>query len=347
MRPLSGAAVVAAIACPWYVLVSVRTEGVWLEQFLAKSNWGAFVGSLQGHGGPIFYYLPATMIGFFPWSVFLVPSVVELVRRIRKGHPQRTAYVLAACWLGVYYVFWSICGTKLPHYVLPVYPLLAILTAAFLDDWMTQPVAADRRRLRTALGVVILVGVGVMVAIPIVASIYVPGEELLGLVGLILVAGGALGLVLAERGHRRPAAAAFAVTCVVFVTSIFGFAALRVDRHQFARPLLDEVRQHSDGHAELAGFRYIRESLVFYAGEPIALCSTAEQLRRFLDESERPYVVTVDDYESAIEEAFPGQLAVVARRDRFLRSGEVVVLTRRADPAVPQVAGRMPGESPR
>jgi 4-amino-4-deoxy-L-arabinose transferase-like glycosyltransferase len=347
MRPLTGAAVVLAVALPWYVMVGVRTDGQWLADFFGIANWGAFAGSRQGHGGPIWYYMPATMIGFFPWSVLLLPSLVELVRRIRGGHPCRPAYVLAACWLGVYYVFWSICGTKLPHYVLPAFPVLALLVGSLVHDWIAQPAAADRRRFRTALGIVIVVGVGMAVALPIVASIYVPGEELLGLVGAVLLIGGGTAFYLAECQRRLPAAVVFAATCVLFVTAIFGVAAVRVDRHQFARPLLADVHSQCPGNPQLASFRFIRESLVYYAGEPVTLCNSPEELRAFLDRSDCPYVMTVDEQEEAIRRLFPGELTVVARRPRFLHEGEVVVLARRPGSNVPRTAGTMTGGTTR
>ena len=46
--------------------------------------------------------------------------------------------MLASCWFGVWFVFWSICKTKLPHYLLPAYPALALLTACFIDRWQTE-----------------------------------------------------------------------------------------------------------------------------------------------------------------------------------------------------------------
>ena len=44
--------------------------------------------------------------------------------------------MLALCWFGMWFVFWSICKTKLPHYLLPAYPALALLTACFIDRWL-------------------------------------------------------------------------------------------------------------------------------------------------------------------------------------------------------------------
>ena len=345
MRPVTAVVVVTAVALPWYVLVGIRTDGVWLEQFFAKYNLRPFTQPILGHSGPFWYYVPAILIGFFPWSVFMGPTLIEMVRRVRG--PWRVGYLLMASWVGVWFVFWSVCSTKLPHYVLPAYPALAVLTASFLHGWITQPAPVHRRWLRTALGIVIFVGFALALAFPVAAAIFVPGEGVLGLVGLVLVVGGGVCLYEAEHGRPRRAVALFALTCVAFVTAVFGFAALRIDRYQYARPLVAEVRRHSPAEPQLAGFRFIRESVVFYAGRPVAYCNDGDQLRRFLDRSEHPYVFTVDEHEAELEKQFPGEFCVLARRPRFLRSGEVVVLTRRTVSNVPQTAGRMTVETTR
>ena len=92
MRPLTAMVVVAAVALPWYVWVGVRTDGEWLRQVLPRFNlrpfkqpilssrrrqlvrtarWPYSLRSLY-----YFYHIPAILVGFFPWSVFLGPTLV-------------------------------------------------------------------------------------------------------------------------------------------------------------------------------------------------------------------------------------------------------------------------------
>jgi hypothetical protein len=134
---------------------------------------------------------------------------------------------------------------------------------------------------------------------------------------------------------------------VTFLTAIFGFAALRVDRHQNAPVLTAAIRSASPGTPRLAGYRFFRESLVFYAGKPVPRYEhrDAERLEAFLHETEYPYLVTTDEHEEELRRLFPGELSVLIRRPRFLRSGQVVVLTRRLDRGVPQLAAEPPTTS--
>ena len=338
MRPLTAIVIVGAVSLPWYVWVSLRTEGAWLAEFLGEQNLGRALKPLQGHSGPFYYYLPAILIGFFPWSVFLGPSLAQSVRQIRQRRalPAETVFVL--CWLGVFVGLWSIPSTKLPHYVLTAYPALALLTAVFVDAWITDPARMSRWWMRNANLTLIVVGVGMLVALPIVAHFFLPGEWMLGLVGLVLVAGGAWGLYFAERGRGAQTMVTFAVTAVVFLTAMFGFAALRVDRYQNAPALVAKIRDASPGRPQMAGYRYFRESLVFYAGEPLPYYAAAGQLQEFLDAAEHPYVLTTDGHEKELQERFPEKFSVLIRRPRFLRSGEVVVLGPRTDRPVRRTA---------
>jgi 4-amino-4-deoxy-L-arabinose transferase-like glycosyltransferase len=340
MRPLTALVVVGVVALPWYLLVGMRTNGAWLAEFLGQQNLGRVLKPLQGHRGPFYYYLPAIAIGFFPWSVFLGPSLIESVRRIRRHHATKMGTVFVACWLAVFVGFWSIPSTKLPHYVLTAYPALALLTAVFVDAWITNPAGISRWWLRTANMTLVLVGTGMIVVLPIVARIFLPGEWMLGLVGVVLVVGGAVSFFFAERDLRLRAMAACAVTAVVFLTAMFGFAALRVDRYQNAPVLMAAIRHDSPAPPQVAGYRFFRESLVFYAAEPVPRYEKAEQLRQFLSTAEHPYVVTTDEHEAEVQRCCAGQLSVLIRRPRFLRSGEVVVLARRLDHQLPQMAAQ-------
>ncbi|NQU22425.1 MAG: hypothetical protein HQ567_14200 [Candidatus Nealsonbacteria bacterium] len=327
MRPLTAIVVVAAITVPWYVLVGLRTDGLFLREFFGTHNLDRALKPLQGHSGPFYYYIPAILVGFFPWSVFLGPSLIEAGRRIRQRREWSVETIFAVCWLAVFVGLWSIPSTKLPHYVLTAYPALALLTAVFVDAWIAEPARMNRWWMRNATLTMIVVGLGMAIALPIVAAIYLPGQWVLGLVGVVLVVGGGWALISAERGHPRRAMTTFGVTSVAFLTAMFGFAALRVDRYQNAPVVLREIHRDSTAEPQVAAYRFFRESLVFYAGGPVPLCTTGEQIQKFFDDAEYPYVVTLAEYEEDLRQQFAGELRVVLRRPRFLRSGEVVVLT--------------------
>ena len=372
MRPFTALLVVAAVAVPWYALVGYRTNGEWLRVFFLEFNLRPFKQPILGHGDVssfdriraalaslayYFYQVPAVLVGFFPWSVFLGPTLVDTIRRIRNrgeavGRGADTATsredevrwrdgtIFACCWFAVWLVFWSVCKTKLPHYLLPAYPALALLTACFVERWLANPAAVRWVWLRNAWISMVLTGVGIMIALPIVAARYLPGEWLLTLVGLPLVLGGIGCWKSSLRGEAGRTAMIFTVTAVVFLVGLFAFGARRVDRYQNGPPMLAAIRADSLGvnQPPIATYRFFRESTVYCAGYPVARCedgdagrSARKDLEKFFAEAApkvkgRAYVITTSEHERELRESFPDRFQAIFRQRRFLGPGEMVVL---------------------
>ncbi len=263
MRPVLGVLVVLVVAAPWFIVVSLRTHGEWPAEFFGNYNLRPFVKPILGHSGPLVYYVPVLLAGLFPWSVFLIPAIVDGARRVRHNHPWSPGYVLLGCWAVVPFLFWSICSSKLPHYMVPIVPALALAVGAFLDHAVREPAVLRRGLIWSIWGTVILIGVALVIVIPIVSADVLPGEGAIGLVGLILVVGGAISLRLLRQQRSDAATIAFAAMAVLLMTAIFGFALLRVDRHQNTRALMAAIRRDCPGEPRLAAYRFMEKSYVF------------------------------------------------------------------------------------
>jgi hypothetical protein len=211
--------------------------------------------------------------------------------------------------------------------VLPAYPALALMTAAFLDGWLRDPARAKKAWMRGAAATLIVVGIGIAVAMPFVSALLLPGEAVLGVVGLILVIGGAACLVFHERGRPSRAVATFAATALVFVTFIFAFAVLRVDRHQSSPRLMAQIREGNPGPSEIAAYGFFRPTFVYYAGHPVSYCTTVEALQQFAEHAPRPYIITTSEHEDKVRRIWPGELGVMARMPCFFKRTDLVVLT--------------------
>ncbi|MEI8373803.1 MAG: glycosyltransferase family 39 protein [Planctomycetota bacterium] len=326
MRPLTVLAFTALVALPWYVAITWKTDGEWLSQFVTKYNLGPFLKPFLGHRGPFYYHFVVVLIGLFPWSVFLGPTIINAYRSLRARGKDLPSYVFVVCWIGAFFGFWSTCSTKLPHYVLPAYPALAILTGCFLQAWIQRAEVAARHVMPIATSIFLGVGVAMLVVLPLVTARYAPGEEIVALLGLVLAVGGGLCWYFLTRGRRRSYMVMFATASVLFITMLFGWAAVRIDRHQHSRPLMEEVRRDSPAEPQIAGYKYCDASTVYYARGPVAECNDASKLRDFLNRSAHPYVFTTGDEQKNLETQMPGQWRVVAQRPRFPLKGQIVVL---------------------
>lgn len=147
-KSVVGAAIVAAIVGPWLYLVHQR-ESTFLGTSVSHDVFTRIVKPLEGHRGPPGFHL-ATIFGtFLPWSV-LLPLALAMAWKRRAAPLVR--FCLAAV-VGPWLMF-EIVQTKLPHYLLPVFPPLAFLTAdAIVRCLERRDDALTRRGFIIAIGI--------------------------------------------------------------------------------------------------------------------------------------------------------------------------------------------------
>ncbi len=130
LRALSplGMALFVLTAMPWYAAVYASQGQAFVDVFLLDHNVARFTSTVHHHPGP-FYYYAAILVGLlFPWSGTLLPAFA-------KASPRRSPvdrFVLL--WLLLPFLFFSVAGSKLPGYILPCLPPLALLMGRSLAD---------------------------------------------------------------------------------------------------------------------------------------------------------------------------------------------------------------------
>ena len=133
VRLLTMLVAMLVVAGPWYLAVSLRTEGQWTREFFLVHNVGRFVAPMEKHGGGFLFHPLAMLVGFYPWSCFLPLSMAVAGWRIWKRSDSplvSQTLLLLLVWITVWVGAFSAAATKLPNYVLPAYPAAALLVAA-------------------------------------------------------------------------------------------------------------------------------------------------------------------------------------------------------------------------
>lgn len=267
LRPVVIGAAAVGVAGPWYVLVTWRTDGAWLREFLGVHNLQRFAAPLEGHGGPPWYYLVVLAAGFFPWSIVAAVTAAHAVRGLwRQADAPALKFVCA--WAVVWVGCFSVAGTKLPGYVWPAYPALAIATAVFLEDWRLARPPALERWMRLAWSILGLAGLGIGVGLACVAAALPGHAAWIGLIGLVPVGGAAL--AWREQSRVRPGAALgwlSAAGCCT-VTLLASVAAGVVGADMGTRPLARHPAPVAAARSDAAwaSFRCTVPSVVFYSG---------------------------------------------------------------------------------
>jgi 4-amino-4-deoxy-L-arabinose transferase-like glycosyltransferase len=368
MRPITALGVSLAVALPWYVAVGLRTDGQWVRGFLMDHNLGRAAQSLEGHSGTWLFYPVALLVGFFPWSVFAVPTTLDTSRRLRRHGESTAPYLLSVCWIGVYLGVFSVAQTKLPSYITPCYPAVAVLVASFLVAWTHHRSLCASLWTHAALIVLAAVGLGIAFAAAWASARYVPGEEHLALIGCLPMLTAAIAYGFIRAGQRLRAAAVFCSGAVLLTTCLFAFGAARVDRHQTFDAFVAAAFDRSD-QPRLGSLGVLEPSWVFYMGRPIddlfapeltadaapdtsVLDTRPKQpwqskptlnVWHYLNEGPNRFVITTSSHLSKLSQ-LPPEVEVISRTPYFLRDDELVLLGHRS---ARTAARREPGEPQR
>ncbi len=355
MRPVTAIVVTLAVALPWYLLVGMRTDGEWLRGFLLEHNLGRAARPMEDHGGWFFYYPIAILVGFFPWSVFAAPILIEVSRRMRRAHDWFAGNLFACCWIAVYVGLFSIAQTKLPSYITPCYPALALIAAVFVDGWLKGLPTLSATWNRVAFTCLGLVGATFTLGIPFAAHYFLPGDEWLAVIGLLPLSMSIACFVFTARGEPRRAAISFAIGAILFTTSLVGVAAVRVDRHQQFYKLVDAIYQRSS-QPRIGALGVMEPSWVFYGKRPIERLFvpelesgiTLEQpilgAQRTKDWQEKPllnlwhyadggpdnFIITTERYLQRVGQ-MPAGAEVIAEVPYFLQQEKLLLLRCRVD----------------
>ncbi len=126
---ISGIALYLAITAPWFALVAKRNPE-FLEFFFIHEHLQRFTQDDHSRTGPIYYFIPLLLIGFLPW-IAQIPSSIAQAWRERRSYFSPSW--LLVCWFLVILGFFSISHSKLPGYIIPIFPALAMLVGNCLD----------------------------------------------------------------------------------------------------------------------------------------------------------------------------------------------------------------------
>ena len=131
---LKGIIIFLIIAMPWYIL-EFKAQGMkFIEGFFLKHNLQRFDSSFEKHKGSIFYYIPVLLIGLLPWTSLLIRYLASLKEFLKNF------YLFGSIWFLFVFIFFSLSGTKLPHYVIYGYtPLFIFMAIKFNKKFLNIP----------------------------------------------------------------------------------------------------------------------------------------------------------------------------------------------------------------
>lgn len=261
-RPLLGLALVLMIVLPWMIAIAVASHGAFYQQSLGHDFAAKVMGGQESHGAPPGYYLALVSVTLWPATLFLLPGIRFAV--LNRSLP---AVRYLTVWAGANWLVFEAIPTKLPHYILPIYPALVLLGAL----WATAP-RDESKWGRWVRYLAALQFVALLLALAL-ASIALPQKFGDGGTSLLIagacaaaVAGVAAIVFFLRRFNFAAAASAMASAIILFATLAAGTAPHleQIWMSPRADTLIAQAKMRGDPPVTLAG--YVEPSLVFLLG---------------------------------------------------------------------------------
>ena len=216
----------------------------------------------ESHSGPSWYYLAVLALGLLPWSAFLGSAIwyaiaasglrtIPLTPTRTTSEPENSAaYRLLWCWIAVYLLAFTLAATKLPNYILPVFPPFALFIARFLDRWRRGELEVPAFVQPTSLATLAITGLGMIVGLLIVSgAIDVgllhgrswPGLEPWSALGLVPLAAAIAGGWCLYRGRRTTFVCVMLFAALGFLAPLAAAGSVALNNYRAPRPLVEQA----------------------------------------------------------------------------------------------------------
>ncbi|MES2074465.1 MAG: glycosyltransferase family 39 protein [Pseudomonadota bacterium] len=283
-----------AIATPWFVLVALKNP----EQphfFFIHEHFERFLLKTHHREGAWYYFFVMLIPGILPWLGVLPQSLFAALRRERATFQPK---LMLLVWAVFIFFFFSYSSSKLPGYILPVFPALALLVAVYLEN-------ASRRQRMLAAGLLVAVGLVGLAFVPGIAGMKVrhPSETALleayqpwVLAAALLAAGGGALALMHARHLRRDA--------TVLTLALAGFLATQAilagfepyGKMRAGTALVPAIQAELTSDTKIYSVSTYEQSLTFYLRRTVVLVDYWDEFSFGLQQQPELSIPTVDGF---------------------------------------------------
>jgi len=285
------------IATPWFVLVGLKNP----EQphfFFVHEHFDRFLKKEHHREAAWYIFFVLLAAGSVPWVGVLVQSLIGAARRDGETTKFRPRLMLLV-WVAFITLFFTKSNSKLPGYILPVFPAVALLVAVYLD-------AGTRRGRMVTAALTALLGVGFLVTVPFMLKfakhagedvLYAAYQPWVLAAGLVLLIGGCLALLYARQMLRD---------LFVVVLAVAGFAGTQlllvgfepIGQVRAGVNLLPALKAAGAANPAVKVYSVgiYEQSLTFYLGRPVTLVDYRDEFDFGLQQQPELTIPTIPEF---------------------------------------------------
>ena len=282
-----------AIAAPWFVLVGIRNP----EQphfFFVHEHWDRFFLKEHHREQAWYVFFVLVAVGIVPWIGVLLQSVALGMKREASRFRPR---LMALVWAAFIILFFTKSNSKLPGYILPVFPALALLVASYLEH-------GTRASRMVAAILLSLVGVALLATVPFISkmagqagehALYQALQPWVLAAGFVALVGGGLAFIYAFQMQRDLfvvvlAIAGFSTTAIILAGSE------PLGRGRAGASLVPAIRAELKPDTKIYSVGMYEQSLTFYLGRTVTLVDYRDEFTFGLQQQPELGIPTVEKF---------------------------------------------------
>jgi 4-amino-4-deoxy-L-arabinose transferase-like glycosyltransferase len=280
----AGLSVFLLITAPWFYLV-MKANPEFFHFFFIHEHFERFTTTEHGRYQPWYYFIPILLVGMLPWTVLMLDTLWCTVFRARAegGAIQNTkafnAERLLLVWALFVFMFFSMSGSKLPSYVLPMFPALALLMGRQVAEMNT------RRLFRLVVPVLPLLFLGVgltpfasrLADTPVRVQMYSDYAVWVAAAMLLWALGTVVALVLLRRGKKQVAVVVLSISSLMAVQlGISGYNTIAKDRSAYY--IAEAIRPYVKKDVPFYSVLTYEQTLPFYLKRTFTLVQYQDEM---------------------------------------------------------------------
>jgi len=281
-----------AISAPWYFIMFKVHGNKFIDVFFGFHNIVRFLEPEHKIGDVFYYYIPIVLGGFAPWVAFLPGAIWQALRENEKKI--KDANIFLGIWFIVMFTFFSFSRTKLPTYIFPLFPSIALIVGRFWDIILSNEAIPKIRKWNSLFIHIFLI----MIAGSMVALYFVAKKRYPDISGVILIMGAAFTIFMAMFTFallRKKYIAGFYIFITSFVISIFPITYVilpGIGKYESSKTVSLRLLEYAEPHEEIGAETQYRRGVAFYTGrENVPDIHKHDAMTKFLSQEERVWCV--------------------------------------------------------
>ena len=278
INPATGLLLSLLVTAPWFYLV-IKANPEFFERFFIYEHYTRFTTKVHGRYQPWYYFIPILLLGMLPWTLLMFDTLLrawkESSRLARVFNPERFLLV----WIVFIFLFFSMSGSKLASYVLPMFPALALLMGkqvAGMNErklfWLVAPVVP---LVMLALGLAPFTAR--LASTPLQVQMY--GEYANWLVAMTLVwLLGLIGALVLLRRRNKPAAVVVLALSTLLAAQLGTSGYNTIAKERSAYIMADAIRPYVKADMPLYSVGSYEQTLPFYLKRTFTLVQYQDEM---------------------------------------------------------------------